>query len=306
MHSSRHVLDRAGIALAWASGLFLVAVVVGIILWLGIKGISSINWDFLWQDPSPGSLEKGVLGGIRGPLVGTLIVMTIGTLIALPLGVGTAIFLAEYRKPAWLANVVESAIEIIFGVPSVVFALFGLAIFTSPWLGFLSSTVESSGQAFGRSYLVAGIMLSLLALPPITRSTEEAIHAIPNSLREASYALGKGQLATIRRIVLPGARPGLTTGVLLGLGKIAGDTAIIWLLLGGTITFTNGWLHPQNWGTTLRGTGATLTSYIYFASPVGEGNNEGAAYGAAFVLMILMIIVNLAVIVLGRRGAWKR
>ena len=161
----------------------------------------------------------------------------IGVAIALPLGVGTAIFLAEYRRPAWLAHAVESAVEVIFGVPSIVFALFGLAIFTNSFFGFLSDSVESSGIAFGRSFLVAGIMMSLLALPPITRATEESIRSIPHDLREASYALGKGRLATLTRVILPGARPGIATGVILGAGKIAGDTAIVWLLLGGVITF---------------------------------------------------------------------
>lgn len=148
--------------------------------------------------------------------------------------------------------------------------------------------------------------MSLLALPPITRATEESIRSIPRDLREASYALGKGRLATLRRIVIPGARPGITTGVVLGAGKIAGDTAIVWLLLGGVITFSDGWLEPQSWVDTLRGTGATLTSYIYFSSPVGEGNNEVAAYGAAFVLILLMMLVNGGVILLARRGGWKR
>lgn len=306
MGSRTRFLDRVGIALSWAAGLTLLVAIVGIVVWLGINGASKLSWSFLTADPSPGSLEEGVTGGIRGPIFGTLALVVIGVAMAFPIGVGTAVFLTEYRRPVWLARAVESAVEVIFGVPSIVFALFGLAVFTSPLLGFLSQTVESSGLAYGRSFLVAGVMMSLLALPPITRATEESVRAIPRDLKEASYALGKTRLATLRRVILPGARPGMATGTVLGAGKIAGDTAIVWLLLGGVITFADGWYHPGNIVHTLQGTGATLTTYIYFSSPVGDGNNETAAYGAAFVLILLMMLVNGGVILLSRRGGWRR
>jgi phosphate transport system permease protein len=298
-------LDRIGIGVAWISGLFLLVVIAGLVLWLAWNGIRVLSLDFLWSDPAPGSLEAGLAGGIRFPLAGTLIVMLIGSLIALPVGVATAIFLAEYRRPAWLASAVEGAVEIVFGVPAIVFALFGLAVFTSSNLAFMSQRVESSGAAYGRSFLIAGTMLSLIALPPIVRSTQEAIRAVPPDLREASFALGKGRLATIRRVLIPGATPGIATGFIIGLGRIAGDTAIIVLLLGNVIQAPiDHWAaHP---GDTLTGAGATLTSYIYNASPVGEGNSDSHAYGAAFVLIMLMLVLNGAVLFVSRRGAWKR
>lgn len=304
---SRSLGTRVGIGLSWVAGLSLVAMILGIVVWLGIEGASALSWEFISQDPSPGTIEEGVLGGIRGPLVGTLLVTAIGVAVALPIGLGAAIFLAEYRRPHWLARLVEQGVELLFGIPSIVFALFGLAIFTSSALIPLSSEIGSSGKAYGQSFIVSGLMMALIAIPPIARSAEEAIRAIPNDLREASYALGKGKLATIRRVTLPGARPGIATGVILGGGKIAGDTAIVWLLLGGVITWENGqWYSPENWLDTLRGTGATLTTYVYFASPVGDGNSETSAYGAAFVLILLMILVNGAVLLASRRGGWKR
>src|SRR5262249_53333496 len=199
---------------------------------------------------------------------GSVIVIVIGTLIAFPVGLATAIFLAEYRRPAWLATVAESAIDVIFGVPSIVFALFGVAVFTSSNLIFLSSKVGSSGLASGKSFLVAGIVFSLMALPPIVKASQEALFAVSNLQREASLALGTSKFRTIRRIVLPQARSGIATGTVLGIGRIAGDTAIVWLLLGGAIQMTRSdWYTPGAWGDTLRETGSTLTSYLYFTSP---------------------------------------
>jgi phosphate transport system permease protein len=301
------LVDRAGIALAWGCGLAIVATAGGVIGWLAWEGIGSLSISFLTSDSHPGSVEQALVGGIRSPIVGTLIVTAIGIGIAFPLGLATAVFLTEYRRPAVLVRAVEAAIDLLFGVPAVVFALFAIAVFTAPWLSPLSSTIETSGQAYGRSFIVAGVMMSLLALPPITRATQESIAAIPTDLRDASYALGKGKLATIRRIVIPGARPGLATGTILGAGRIAADTAIALIVLGGAPAFAaDHWYDPSHWSQTLRDPGPTLTSYIYYSSPVGDGNDPGAALGAAFVLIVLMLFVNAGIAFVSRRGSWRR
>jgi phosphate transport system permease protein len=302
----RRVLDRVGVTLAWACGLALLGTVGGLIGWLVLGGAGRLSLSFLTTDPLPGSLQQGVIGGIRGPLVGTLLVTAIGLAIAFPLGVGTALFLTEYRRPASLARAVDAAVDLLFGIPAVVFALLALAVFTAPWLSPLSSTVATSGQAYGRSFLVAGIVMSLLALPPITRATQEAIEAVPRDMREASYALGKGHVATIRRVVLPGARPGMATGAILGAGRIAADTAIAFIVLGGVITFADRWYEPMHWSQTVRGNGATLTSYVYYTSPAGEGDERSAALSAALVLILLMLLVNAAIAFVSRRGTWRR
>jgi phosphate transport system permease protein len=302
----RRPLDRVGVALAWACGLAIIGLVGAVIGWLAWQGADQLSVSFLTNDPLPGSVEQGLIGGIRGPIAGTLIVTVIGTAIAFPLGLATAIFLTEYRRPVILARTVEATIDLLFGIPAVVFALVALAVFAAPWLAPLSGRVASSGHASGRSFLVAGIMMSLLALPPITRATQESIAAIPTDLREASYALGKGKLATIRRIVVPGARPGIATGTILGAGRIAADTAIALIVLGGAITFQERWYEPSHWKQTLQGNGATLSSYIYNASPAGDGNDQGAALGAAFVLIVLMLVVNTGIAFAARRGTWKR
>ncbi len=130
---------------------------------------------------------------------------------------------------------VESGVEIVAGTPTIVLAIFGLLVFSQGAFGFLSFTAEG-GAVFGRSFFIAGIMMSLIALPLIVGATREALQAIPNHVREASYALGKDKISTIRRVLLPGARKGIATGVTLGMGRIAGDTAIVVILLGASLT----------------------------------------------------------------------
>jgi phosphate transport system permease protein len=301
---SGRLLDRAGVALCWAAGLSLFAITGFIVIWLSIKGLSAISWSFLTSDPKPNPSTNSLAGGIVAPLVGSIVIVSLGTLIALPLGLGSAVFLTEYRRPIWLARIVETSIEVVFGVPSIVFALFGVIAFTNPNLIFLSSKVNSSGQAYGKSFLTASVIMAMLALPPIARSSQEAIASVSQIQREASYALGKGKLATIRRVVMPQARAGIATGIVLGMGRIAGDTAIIWLMLGGTPSMGSGnnWWYPSHWLDTLRNTGSTLTSYTYGSSPVGDYNAPGKAYGAAFLLILLIIAMNAAVISISNRA----
>jgi phosphate transport system permease protein len=184
------------------------------------------------------------------------------------------------------------------GTPSIVLALFGALIFTNPALGFLSRT--SGHVVFGRSFFAASVMLSLVALPMIVTATREGLQAIPAHVREASYAVGKTKWATIRRILLPTARPSLVTGTMLGIGRVIGDTAIIVVLLGATLNFNGAGHTPLL--STLRGTGGTLTSYVYRNSPTGEGNQPTKAYAAAFVLLVIVLALNACVEVVSRKG----
>ena len=166
--------DRGGVAAAYAAGGVLVIAVTVIMAWLVWQGISTISWDFLTTGPAPGSLEQGVAGGILPALVGTLIVIVFGMLVAIPLGLGVAIFLTEYRQPNWLAKGTDTAIDLIFGVPSVVFALFGLAIFSQGWLSWLSNPVGDAGMATAQSFFCASLMMALIGLPPVVRSSQAA------------------------------------------------------------------------------------------------------------------------------------
>jgi phosphate transport system permease protein len=289
--------DRLGLALAWALGLLFCAVAAGMVLYFLVEGIRYVRPSLFVTNPAPG-VTASTSGGFLDPLVGTLVVTALAMGLAMPIGVGIAVWLSEFGRPAALARVAESAIEMIAGTPSIVLALFGIILFQSPALGFLSRT--SGGVVFGRSFFAAGAMLSLVALPLVVANVREGLQAIPNHVREASYALGKTKISTTRRILLPAARPSVLTGGLLGAGRVIGDTAIIVVLLGATLTFNGSGSIPLL--SLLRGTGSTLTYYVFYNAPTGEGNQPNKAYAAAFVLLMIVLALNVGVDFATRRS----
>lgn len=298
--------DRLGLACCWAAGLLLCLIAGSIVGFMLYKGVTELRLGLLTESPT-GDVDQSRAGGFLDPILGTVILTSIGIVIAVPLGVGLATWLVEYGRPQPLARAVESGVEIIAGTPSIVLAIFGLIVFSNSALSFFSFEQEGA-SAFGRSFFTAGAVMSVIALPLVVGATREALLTIPNHVREASYALGKSRAATIRRVLLPSVRPGVATGAALGMGRIIGDTAIVVILLGGTLE-----LEAQT-GTpilgTLQGTGSTLTSYIYNNSPSGEGNAPEKAYAAAFVLLVLVLGLNAlaARIARGRKEAplWSR
>lgn len=296
--------DRIGLVFCWALGLLFCAIAVAIVLYMLVQGIKYVRPSLLVTPPNPSGITEADSGGFSDAIIGTGLVAGIGIAIALPLGVAIAVWLSEYGRPFALARVVESTVEMIAGTPSIVLALFGTVIFSNSALAFLSRSSE--GIVFGRSFFAAGIMLSLVALPLVVASTREGLQAIPQHIREASYAAGKTKAATTRRILLPAARPSVATGAVLGVGRIIGDTAIIVILLGATLNFERtDSVAPLN---LLQGTGSTLTSYVYSNAPTGESNQPHKAYAAAFVLLILVLFLNVCVDMVHRRarkaGSW--
>jgi phosphate transport system permease protein len=296
--------DKIGVGLAWAAGILLCLVAAAIVLYMLFRGLQYLSLTLLTSHPEVG-LDQSKTGGFLDPIEGTVVLTILGTLIAAPIGVGIAVWLSEYGRPSWLARAVESGVEIVAGTPSIVLAIFGLLVFQQSVFGFLSFTAEGNA-VFGRSFFTAGAMMSLIALPLIVGATREALQAIPSHVREASYALGKDRISTIRRVLLPASRRGIGTGVTLGMGRIVGDTAIVVILLGASLQIA-----PENgtpvWGL-LKGTGSTLTTYVYNNSPAGEGGAPQKAYAAAFVLLIIVILLNFAVdlIARGKESAWTR
>jgi len=288
--------DRLGLAFCWFLGILFCAIAASIVIFMLVQGIRYLSPSLLVTSPTAGFAESET-GGFLDPLIGTVVVALLGTAIALPLGVVIAVWLSEYGRPFSLARATESTIEMLAGIPDIVLALFGLLIFSSPILGFLSRT--SGHVVFGRSFFAAGAMLSLVALPLIVGSTREGLQAIPPHSREASLAVGKTRFATIRRVLLPTARPNVITGTMLGLGRIIGDTAVIVVLLGATMTINHAGGTPVL--NLLKGTGSTLTSFIYQNSPTGEIDQPTKAYAAAFVLLVMVLALNLCVDLVGRR-----
>jgi phosphate transport system permease protein len=300
--------DRIGYWLCWATGIALCLIALGIVLFMFVKGVSYLHPALFVQSPAP-STHQSEAGGFFDPIVGTFILTAVGILIAGPVGVALAAWLSEYGRPRLLARAVESAIEMIGGVPSVVLAIFGLLVFSAGFLGFLSQNA-ANGAVYGRSFFAAGIIMAILALPLIVGATREGLAQVPDHMREAAYALGKTRANCIRHVLLPAIRPNIASGVVLGMGRIIGDTAIVTILIG--VTLQNESVGHVPIIGTLRGTGSTLTSYVYTNSPAGEGNSPQKAYAAAFVLLMIVLALNALVTRLtgaereGRRGLATR
>ena len=297
--------DRIGYVAAWGAGLALIAIAGAILAYMAYRGLQYFDLGLLLESPNS-SLNQATSGGFKDPLIGTALLLVMSTAFAVPLGVTIAVWLTEYGRPHGLARAVESAVEVVAGTPSFVLAMFGLVFFQQQWISFLTFSAEGSGVVLGRSFIAAASMMALIALPLVVGATREALNAVPGHVREASYALGKTKAATIRRVLLPAARPGIGTGAALGMGRVAGDTAIVVVLLGAVMQIQNG-----GGGSVFglfRGIGSTLTSYVYYNSPAGEGLSPEKAYFAAFVLLVVVIVLNFVVARLarGRGELWTR
>jgi phosphate transport system permease protein len=291
--------DRIAYVLCWLSGLVLCLVAGGIVVYMLVKGLQYLSLTLLTTSPVAG-LDQSGTGGFLDPILGTLILTLVGIALATPIAVSAAVWLVEYGRPRWLARLVESGIEIIAGTPDIVLAIFGLVLFQQGIFSWMSFTAEG-GAVFGRSFLTAGAMMSLIALPMVFGATREGLQAVPAHMREASYGLGKTKIATIRRVLLPAVRPNIGTGAALGMGRIAGDTAIVVILLGATLELEPNDGKVPGWDV-LTGTGSTLTSYVFNNSPAGEGGAPEKAYAAAFVLLVVVVALNFCVDLISRRS----
>jgi phosphate transport system permease protein len=249
----------------------IVCLFLGIILWdIFSKGYSSLSWNFISSFPTHGMTKGGILPSI----VGTILLTFITTLFAVPFGVACAIYLNEYAKPSMLTNIIRASIRNLAGIPSIIYGLFGLALFVQ-------------ALHFGTSILSAGLTLGLLSLPYIITTTEEALKRIPNSLREATLALGVTQAETIKDVVLPKALPGILTGVILTLSRAAGETAPI--LFTGVAFYINGV------STSVNQEFMALPYHLYMLSTQHNAIEQvrPLAYGTATVLILLVFVLNI-------------
>ena len=251
-----------------------------IILFICINGIPNISWNFLFGG-------DGYEGHSLAPAFLTTFYVIIFTLIiALPLGIGAAIFLNEYAKPgSKFVKVIRTFIDTLAGVPSIVFGLFGYLFFV---------------QIFGRSVFAGAFTMVLVILPTIIRSTEEALRAVPMELREASYGLGASKIRTIFKVVLPSAFPGIATAIVLSVGRIISESAALIYTAGMVAVASSSVssaIDPTNMGSTL-----TVFMYSFFA----EGLAYEEAYATAFVLLIIAFVLNLIVYFIQKRVKKKR
>jgi phosphate transport system permease protein len=285
--------DRLVWAAAWGAGLSLCAIAAAILLYMGYRGIQYLRPELIFSRPQA-SLDQAGSGGFLDPLLGTMLLTVIGIAIAAPLAICCALWIVEYGRGGrakFMTRVVESSIEIVAGTPDILIAVFGLAVFQLHFLAFASST--TNGLATGTSFIAAGAMMSLIALPPLFVATRDGLQGVPAHMREAAFALGKTRIATIRRVLLPSVRPNIATGITLGVSRIVADTAIVIVMLGDELRISpEGGIPVLN---VLRGAGSSLTSYIYDNSPAGEGLAPQKAYAAAVLLLLFVLLLNLAV-----------
>ncbi len=246
-----------------------------VILFLLVKGYKVINLNFLISPPTD-SMTKG---GIFPCIVGTAILAIGSIIIALPVGIITAVYMSEYAKPGKILNIIRFGVNTLAGVPSVVFGLFGLALFVII-------------LHFGVSILSGCLTLAALILPIIITSTEEALRAVPDTYREASLALGATKFQTTFRVVLPAALPGILTGTILSLARAAGETA--------PIMFTAAVFFKPSLPTSIFDSIMALPYHIYVLASAGIDVEKTRAiqYGTALVLITLVLGLNLIAIIL--------
>ncbi|MCD6352986.1 MAG: phosphate ABC transporter permease PstA [Proteobacteria bacterium] len=249
-----------------------------IIYFISVNGLKVINWEFLTQVPRKGMTE----GGIAPAIVGTFYLTFGAILFSLPLGLACAIYLCEYSPKSYVVNIIRMSINNLAGVPSVVFGLFGLTVF-----------VKFFG--FGVSILSGSLTLGIMVLPQIISASQEALLAVPQSYREASLALGATHWQTTKKMVVPAALPGILTGVILSIGRVAGETA--------PILFTAATYYTRGYPDSVFSEVMALPYHIYALMTEGTHPEKQTeiAYGCSLVLLILVLLVSTLAIVLRQR-----
>lgn len=266
--------NRIASVLEWGSLVLSTSIVcffLFVVLWeIASKGAGVMSWDFISEIPKEGMTK----GGILTPIIGTVLLTLITAAFSIPFGICCAIYLNEYAENNWLTRTIRASIRNLSGVPSIIYGLFGLALFVQ-------------ALNFGTSLLAAGLTLGLLSLPYIITTTEEALKRIPNSTREAALAIGATKFETIKDVVLPSAMSGILTGVVLTLSRAAGETAPI-LFTGAAfyINGTTGYFNQEF---------MALPYHLYMLSTQHQAIDQvrPIAYGTALVLVLVVFLLNL-------------
>lgn len=257
--------------LLWLSAAVTCVLVVFLVCYLFFRGVPSLSWAFLTSEES---VLKGT-NGILPAMANTVYVALVSLAVCLPLGVGAAVYLNEYARSRKAAAVVEFAVEILAGIPSILYALVGLLVF-SQFLG------------LQKTLLAASLTLGVMNLPVIIRTTQESLKTVPQNWREGALGLGAGRWRMIRTVVLPGAVDGIATGCILAIGRIVGESAVL-LYIAGMGTAMNDFLTAKGF---FSASGATLTTMLYLYAK--ERADFGLAFAVAVVLMVFTLLMNLA------------
>jgi len=274
----KEITQKIGFSLLFLCMAITIFFLAAIIYFVAARGIKIISWEFLLQAPRDGMTK----GGVAPAIVGTFYLALGAIVFSLPLGLACAIYLCEYSPKGFIVNIIRISINNLAGVPSVVFGLFGLAIF-----------VKFFG--FGISILSGSLSLAILALPIIISAAQEALLAVPQSIREASLALGATKWQTIKKVVLPTALPGILTGVILSIGRVAGETA--------PILFTAAAFYLKGYPRSIFSEVMALPYHIYALMTEGAHPNEqtAIAYGCSLILLLLVLFVSFVAIVIRQK-----
>ena len=271
MIKMRKIKDFGVRSMIYICSAFSVLLLLLIIVYVMIKGVSAVNWSFL---TSVTSVLKGTVG-IAGNIVNTMIIIVITMLIATPVGVGSAIYLNEYAKPGKIVTIIEYTTETLSGIPSIIFGLFGMMFF-------------GEGLGLGYSLLTGSLTLIIMVLPLITRNSQEALKTVPDTYRNGAIGLGSGKWHMIRTILIPSAMPGIITGAILAIERIVGESAALLFTAGSAKLLPKGF---EGFIQKPFQSGGTLTIQMYL-SATSEGDFE-TAFGIAVVLLIIVLGINL-------------
>lgn len=263
MRNNAKTSQNIAITLIWTAALLVMVVLFSIIIYILMKGIPMINWQFLTQIPR----NMGRSGGISSSIVGTLLVTAVAVIVATPFGIGTAVYLTEYTREGRITRIIRFSAESLAGIPSIVYGLFGFIFFVI----YLQ---------MGWSILSGGLTMAIMILPTIIRTTEEAIRTVPQLYREVGFSLGATKWQSITKTVLPSALPGIVNGVILSIGRCVAETAAVMLTAGSTLRMPTSIFAP------------TRTMAVHFYILAREGISMDNAYGTAALLIILILILN--------------
>ncbi|EHU9450809.1 phosphate ABC transporter permease PstA [Vibrio vulnificus] len=276
LKQSRQVKDSILNALVWAAAALTVGFLFWIIWYILSNGLQHVDWNFISDNYTRTGEEHGIF-----PMIISTIYMVVASIaVAAPLGIMTAIYLTEYAKVgSRLVKVIRFCTESLAGIPSIIFGLFGMTFF-----------VAILGLGF--SILSGALTLSILILPVIIRTTEEALMAVPQTYREGSYGLGASKIYTIWRLILPSAMPGILTSVILSIGRVIGESAPVFLTAGMVARIPD----------SLLDSGRTLTVHLYkLTTELFTIEEWNQAYGTATVLIVVVLLINMVTKLIAKR-----